>query len=183
VSELALALVVVTAYTGALVAVAEWAERQEARGRPIASNALVYSLSLGVYATAWTYYGSVGLAARNGVLFLTVYLGPTLCAVLWRWVLRRLIQVQERYHITGIADLLALRYHQHREIDDGRTQVGGNARTHLLPFLNNEPVSGQDLVVWYGAHFRHAVSDEPDPNDNDHHEVGPTLQPFNWPGA
>jgi len=116
VSELALALVVVTAYTGALVAVAEWAERQEARGRPIASNALVYSLSLGVYATAWTYYGSVGLAARNGVLFLTVYLGPTLCAVLWWWVLRRLIQVKERYRITGIADLLALRYEKSERV-------------------------------------------------------------------
>jgi hypothetical protein len=80
-------------------------------------------------------------------------------------------------------DLLALRYHPNREIDDGRTLVGGNASTNLLPFLNNEPVSGQDLVVWYGAHFRHAVSEEPDPNANDHHEVGPTLQPFNWPGA
>jgi signal transduction histidine kinase/Na+/proline symporter len=108
--ELALPLAVVVAYVGALVAVAGWAERPKTRGRRVASNPLVYSLSLAVYATTWTFYGSVGFAARTGVLFLSVYLGPTLCAVLWWWVLRRLVQLRNRFRITTLADLLSLRY-------------------------------------------------------------------------
>jgi Na+/proline symporter len=108
--ELALPIAVVVAYVGALVAVAGWAERQEARGRRVASGPLVYSLSLTVYATTWTFYGSVGFAAQTGVLFLSVYLGPTLCAALWWWLLRRLVQLRDRYRITTLADLLSLRY-------------------------------------------------------------------------
>ncbi len=130
--ELALALAVVTAYTGCLVAVAEWAERREASGRRVASNPLVYSLALGVYATTWTFYGSVGFAARNGVLFLTVYLGPTLCAVLWWWVLRRLVRVKERYRITSVADLLSLRFGKSQRVALLATAV---LVTGLIPYL------------------------------------------------
>src|SRR5439155_14961442 len=53
-------------------------------------------------------------------------------------------------------DLLALRYHLNREIDDGRRLVSSDVSANLPPYLNNEPISGQDLVVWYGAHFRQA---------------------------
>ena len=75
--------------------IAAWAERP--RGRRLASTPLVYALSLGVYATAWSYYGSVGFAARSGLLFLTVYLGPTLCAIGWWWGVRRLIRIKAAY--------------------------------------------------------------------------------------
>ncbi|WP_242342771.1 ATP-binding protein [Anaeromyxobacter terrae] len=105
--DLGAAAAIVGAYVGVLFAIAAWAER---RGRRVASTPLVYALSLGVYATAWTYYGSVGLAARNGVLFLTVYLGPTLCAIGWWWTLRKLIRIKAEYRVTGLPDLLALRY-------------------------------------------------------------------------
>ncbi|ACG74124.1 multi-sensor signal transduction histidine kinase [Anaeromyxobacter sp. K] len=108
--EVALPALVVTAYVGALFAVAAWAERREARGRSVASNRLVYSLALGVYATTWTFYGSVGFAARRGLLFLTVYLGPTLCAAVWWWVVRKLVRIKDRYQVTSIPDVLALRY-------------------------------------------------------------------------
>jgi len=110
VNDLALPLLVVTVYVAALVAAAMWSERQEARGRRIASNRLVYSLSLAVYATSWTFYGSIGFAARNGLLFLTVYLGPTLCAIAWWWLLRGLVRLKESHRILGLADLLSLRY-------------------------------------------------------------------------
>ncbi len=107
---------VVTAYVALLVAVAVWAERREARGRPVASNRFVYSLSLAVYASTWTFYGSVGFAARNGLLFLTVYLGPTLCAGLWWWVLRTLVRIKNAHRVTGLADLLALRYEKSQAV-------------------------------------------------------------------
>jgi Na+/proline symporter/signal transduction histidine kinase len=108
--ELALPAAVVTAYVALLVLVAAWGERQERRGRGVASSGVVYALALGVYATTWTFYGSVGVAARDGLLFLTVYLGPTLCAVAWWWIVRPLVRVKERHRVTGLADLLSLRY-------------------------------------------------------------------------
>src|SRR5512133_2578380 len=109
-SELVLPVLVVSAYVALLVAVAAWAERREAAGRSVAANRVVYSLSLGVFATTWSFYGSVGFAARNGLLFLTVYLGPTLCAALWWWVLRKLVRIKAVHGVTSLADLLALRF-------------------------------------------------------------------------
>ncbi|HET7752321.1 MAG TPA: ATP-binding protein [Anaeromyxobacteraceae bacterium] len=110
VRDLLVALAVVGAYVGLLLVVALWAERAEKRGRNVSRNALVYSLSQAVYCTTWTYYGSVGLAATGGLLFLTVYLGPTLVAVFWWPLLRRLVALKEQHGLTGLPDLLSLRY-------------------------------------------------------------------------
>ncbi|MFO1327381.1 MAG: sensor histidine kinase [Rubrivivax sp.] len=98
------------AYLLALFAVAAWADRRAAAGRSVIGNAWVYTLSLGVYCTAWTYFGSVGRAATTGVWFLPIYLGPTLAmAVAWA-VLRKMIRIARRWRITSIADLIASRY-------------------------------------------------------------------------
>ena len=69
------------AYLLALFAIAGWADRRAADGRSVIGNAWVYTLSLGVYCSAWTYFGSVGRAAATGVWFLPIYLGPTLAMV------------------------------------------------------------------------------------------------------
>jgi Na+/proline symporter/nitrogen-specific signal transduction histidine kinase len=71
---------------------------------------LVYTLSLSVYCTAWTFYGAVGYAARSGLEFLTIYLGPTLVFVGWWWVLRKLVRIGRRERVTSIADLISNRY-------------------------------------------------------------------------
>ena len=67
--------------------VAYYAEKKEQKGRSLVSNPYVYSLSLAVYCTSWTFYGSVGKAANTGLNFLTIYIGPTIMAALW-WVVR-----------------------------------------------------------------------------------------------
>lgn len=108
--DLVVAAVVVTAYSGLLVAAAEWAERREAQRRSVVANRWVYALALGVYATTWTFYGSVGFATRTGVLFLTVYLGPTLCAAGWWWIVRKLVRLKNAERVTSLPDVLALRY-------------------------------------------------------------------------
>ena len=64
-----------------------------AAGRSVIGNAWVYTLSLAVYCTAWTYFGSVGRAAASGVWFLPIYLGPTLAMVLAWMVLRKMIRI------------------------------------------------------------------------------------------
>ena len=64
---------------------------------------LIYTLSLSIYCTAWTFYGAVGYAARSGLEYLTIYIGPTLVVVGWWWVLRKLVRIGRTQRITSIA--------------------------------------------------------------------------------
>ena len=98
------------AYLLALFAVAWWANRRAAAGRSVIGNAWVYALSMGVYCTAWTYFGSIGRAASGGLWFLPIYLGPTLAMVLAWLVLRKMIRIARTWRITSIADFIASRY-------------------------------------------------------------------------
>ena len=71
---------------------------------------LVYVLSLGVYATSWTYYGSVGFAQSQGYLFLTIYLGVTIAFALTPILFQPILQLTREYQLTSLADLFAFRY-------------------------------------------------------------------------
>ncbi len=97
-------------YFGLLFAVAFYADRRRAAGRSFISNSYIYSLSLAVYATSWTYYGSVGRAATSGLDFLPVYLGPTLIAFSWWFLLRKMVRVSKEQNIVSIADFISSRY-------------------------------------------------------------------------
>ena len=93
-----------------LFAIAAFGDRRAARGRSVIGNAWVYALSLAVYCTAWTYFGSVGRAAASGVWFLPIYLGPMLAMLLAWIVVRKMIRIAQTYRITSIADFVASRY-------------------------------------------------------------------------
>jgi Na+/proline symporter/signal transduction histidine kinase len=103
-------LVVSFAYLGLLFAIAYYGDRRADTGRSIVARPSVYALSLAVYATSWTFYGSVGRAAGSGVGFLPIYLGPTLMFALGWLVLRKIIRVSKANRITTIADFIAARY-------------------------------------------------------------------------
>jgi Na+/proline symporter len=98
------------AYIGFLFAIAWYADRRAEQGRSVIASPYVYALSLGVYATAWTFYGSVGRAAEDGVGFLPIYLGPTLMMVMWWFVVRKIIRIVRANRITSLADFVASRY-------------------------------------------------------------------------
>ena len=74
------------------------------------NNSYVYALSLGVYCSAWTYYGSVGIAATSGIYFLPIYLGPLIAIPLWIVVMRKIIRISKQHKISSIADFISLRY-------------------------------------------------------------------------
>jgi Na+/proline symporter/nitrogen-specific signal transduction histidine kinase len=98
-------------YVVLLFAVAFVAERRAAEGRAgWLRSSTVYTLSLSIYCTAWTFYGAVGNAARSGLEFLPIYLGPTLVFVGWWWVLRKLVRIGKAHRVTSIADLISSRY-------------------------------------------------------------------------
>jgi len=96
-------------YLGLLFLIAHATDRGLLPDR-LTGNPVVYSLSLGVYATSWTYYGSVGLADRSGYVFLTIYLGVTGAFLLGPRLLAPLLALCREYQLTSIADLLAFRY-------------------------------------------------------------------------
>ncbi|PLL13385.1 sodium:solute symporter [Tabrizicola sp. TH137] len=98
-------------YVAFLFAVAFLAERRAAMGRVgWLRSPLIYTLSLSIYCTAWTFYGAVGYAARSGLEFLTIYLGPTLVFVGWWLLLRKLVRIGRQQRVTSIADLISSRF-------------------------------------------------------------------------
>jgi sigma-B regulation protein RsbU (phosphoserine phosphatase) len=101
---------IIFAYLVLLFLVAHYAEKKEKMGSNLVSNPYVYSLSLAVYCTSWTFYGSVGKAANSGLSFLTIYLGPTLMAILWWIILRKIVYIAKENRITTISDFIASRY-------------------------------------------------------------------------
>ncbi len=96
------------AYLGVLFAVARFGDARADAGKSIIS-ANVYALSLAVYCTSWTFYGSVGRATSGGLSFLTIYLGPTLM-LLFVGVIVKMIRISKVQRITSIADFIAARY-------------------------------------------------------------------------
>lgn len=99
------------AYVVFLFLVAFAAERRAAMGKTAwLRSSTIYTLSLSIYCTAWTFYGAVGYAARSGLEFLTIYLGPTLVMIGWWWLVRKLVRIGRTQRLTSIADLISSRY-------------------------------------------------------------------------
>ncbi|UOD35709.1 SpoIIE family protein phosphatase [Deferribacteraceae bacterium V6Fe1] len=79
-------------------------------------NPYVYTLTLAVYCTTWTYYGSVGRAVSNGIEFLAIYIGPTLIIFTWWFFLRKLVRIAENHSVTSIADFISFRYGKSKKL-------------------------------------------------------------------
>jgi Na+/proline symporter/signal transduction histidine kinase len=103
-------LLVAAAYLSLLFAIAYYGDKRADAGRSIIANPYIYALSIAVYCTSWTFYGSVGRAASTGIGFLPIYLGPTLTFVLWGFVLQKIIRICKAHRITSIADFISSRY-------------------------------------------------------------------------
>ncbi|WXL24062.1 NahK/ErcS family hybrid sensor histidine kinase/response regulator [Ectopseudomonas mendocina] len=101
--------VVALAYMAILFAIAFYGDR---RDRPLSpkARAWVYSLSLAVYCTSWTFFGSVGQATEQVWQFLPIYLGPIIIMIFAPWVLKKMVMISKQENITSIADFIAARY-------------------------------------------------------------------------
>lgn len=121
------------AYIGILFAVAYYADLCARQNRSIINRPVVYTLSIAVYCTAWTFYGSVGRAASTGIGFLPIYLGPTLVALVFWLLFRRILQIVKTQRITTIADFISSRY--------GKSQALGGlvtiiAMIGIMPYIS-----------------------------------------------
>ena len=107
--DLASLFVVGLLYLGSLFWLANATDRGKIPARWVC-HPLTYTLSLGVYATSWTYYGSVGFAHESGLQFLTIYLGVTLVFILSPVLLQPILRLTRDYQLTSLSDLFAFRY-------------------------------------------------------------------------
>ncbi|MGA8592018.1 MAG: hybrid sensor histidine kinase/response regulator, partial [Pseudolabrys sp.] len=103
-------IAVALAYIGLLFLIASYGDRTRGLGRSGRTGALIYPLSLAIYCTSWTFFGSVGLASRTGFDFLTIYVGPALMIGLFSPLLIRIVRLAKAHNITSIADFIAARY-------------------------------------------------------------------------
>lgn len=106
ISWLALAL----AYLTVLFYIARWGDRNTPTARWITSHPLVYTLALGIYCTAWTFFGAVGQASQQQWMYLPIMLGPILVYLLGYRFIYKLIHVSKKQHISTIADFVSSRY-------------------------------------------------------------------------
>jgi Na+/proline symporter len=102
--------VVMVLYLLLLFGIARYADRQKHLGKSIVANPYVYALSLCVYVSAWTFYGSIGRAASTGLEFLPIYLGPVLAMTAGWIIIRKMIRVSKEHRLTSISDFISFRY-------------------------------------------------------------------------
>ena len=109
-------IAIALAYIGLLFVVASYGDRARLLGREGRSRLLIYPLSLAIYCTSWTFFGSVGLASRTGYDFLAIYVGPVLMIALASPLLVRVVRLAKSQNITSIADFIAARYGKHQGV-------------------------------------------------------------------
>ncbi len=109
-------ITVALVYVGLLFLVASYGDRIRHFGREGRTRLLIYPLSLAIYCTSWTFFGSVGSASRNGFEFLTIYVGPILMVGLFTPLIVRIVRLAKAQNITSIADFIAARYGKHQAV-------------------------------------------------------------------
>lgn len=140
-------------YLTVLFIVARWGENSKRlfEGK---SAGFAYALSLAVYCSAWTYYGSIGRASSNGLDFLAIYLGPVVFMPIWWVLVKRMIRIVRTQHITSLSDLLASRYGKNQTIG---TWVAVMIIIAITPYISLQikaigdsfyQLGGSDLPIW-----------------------------------
>lgn len=146
-------LIVGTSFSYLLIlfAVAYFGDRRADQGRSVIANPWIYGLSLGVYCTAWTYFGSVGRAASGGIWFLPIYLGPTLGLMLSWLVVLKMIRISRTYRITSIADFIASRYGKSHLLGGLVTVIAVVGTVPYIALQLKAISSGFDVLTGNGA--------------------------------
>ncbi|MDP4822915.1 MAG: hybrid sensor histidine kinase/response regulator, partial [Aestuariivirgaceae bacterium] len=135
-------ITIALAYVGLLFAIASHGDRVSRSGAVPFSRPLIYALSLGIYCTSWTFFGSVGLSARSGFDFLPIYIGPILIVVFAPRLIQAVVRISKRQNITSIADFISARY--------GKNQLLG-ALVAIIAMIGVVPYIALQLKAVSGA--------------------------------
>ncbi len=119
-------------YLGLLFAIAFYGDRRAAQWRNGAKEPVIYALSLAIYCTSWTFYGSVGRAASNGLDFVLIYVGPVMIMSLGYPLVRKILRIARGNNITSIADFIGARYGKSQTVAGLATVI---AVVGVLPYI------------------------------------------------
>jgi len=125
-------IAVALGYVGLLFAIASYGDRKRHLARKSGAHLLIYPLSLAIYCTSWTFFGSVGLASRAGFEFIAIYVGPMLMIGLCSPFIVRIVRIAKAQNITSIADFIAARYGKHQAVAALVTVI---AIVGMLPYI------------------------------------------------
>ena len=125
-------LLVAFSYLALLFLIAAWGDKRAEQGRSLINSSTVYALSIAVYCTAWTFYGSVGRAAEAEPSFLLIYLGPTLAMLIGWMLIRKMVRIARAQRLTSIADFISARYGKSEAIG---SLVAGIAVIGIIPYI------------------------------------------------
>ncbi|QTN39696.1 histidine kinase [Cryomorphaceae bacterium] len=128
----ALLAILTLLYLGVLFAIGYYSERGHSLVKKWANGSAAYVLSLAVYCTAWTFYGSIGRAATSGLDFLAIYLGPVLAMPLWYLITRKSIRIARTHRIGTLADFFSARYGQFQRM---ATLVSTVLLMAIIPYI------------------------------------------------
>src|SRR5574343_553831 len=123
-------LVILSGYLAVLFYIAYWAEKKG--NSKWTNNPYIYTFSLAVYCTAWTYYGSIGVAADSGLSYLPIYLGPIIIAPSWILILKKIIRISRVKKISMSAELMSGRYGNSRFLGAIVTII---CLTGIIPYI------------------------------------------------
>jgi len=143
--------IVAIAYLLLLFAVAYWGDKGSATRSASASRPVVYSLSLAVYCTSWTFLGSVGVAARDGFSFLAIYLGPILVFLLAPSFIERIVRHAKAERITTVADFIGSRYGKSSAVAALATVI---ALVGTVPYISLQLKAISTSVATLVFHYR-----------------------------
>jgi len=136
-------------YVMLLFAIAYWGDSEGQRRLSAFSRSLIYSLTLAVYCTSWTFFGAVGSAAENGWIYLPIYLGPML-VILFGWpMINRIVTISKRQNLTSIADFIAARYGKARSLAVLITLIATVGSVPYIALQLKAVVAGFDIVSDY----------------------------------
>src|SRR6266851_8564908 len=109
-------IVVALGYIGLLFVIASYGDRIRALGGRGGARMMIYPLSLAIYCTSWTFFGSVGLATRSGFDFLAIYIGPIAMIGLASPLIAHITRLSKTQNIVSIADFIGARYGKHQGV-------------------------------------------------------------------
>ena len=124
--------IVALGYLGLLFAIAFYGDRRAEQGRGVGRESIIYALSLAIYCTSWTFYGSVGRAASHGIDFILIYVGPIVLILPGYVIMRKILRIARAHNVTSIADFIGARYGKSRSVAALATVI---AVVGVLPYL------------------------------------------------
>ncbi len=157
-------------YTLLVFLIAWYAHLRKERGQSLIDSPYIYTLSIAVYCTSWTFYGSIGKAATTGIDYIIIYLGPSLSAFSWIFLLHRIIRISKDNNVTSIADFISLRY--------GRSPFLGALITLISLFAITPYIALQMRAVFTSFQIMSFGIPDPQPATSSEYAGGGILLPL-----